>query len=139
MDQSHLTIEPLPKELASNASAQLPPDKTLSNFKNFLSEQLNMESQWEVANSETSYPSLYQNFMEGKFMFFGKKLSKSSEFFHPEPDLFSFTDIVEAMNTLIQETERITAKTVSQLKFLEERKKLRITLQLKDLVLLFLV
>ena len=37
-------------------------------------------------------------------MFFDKKLSKSSEFFYLEPDLYpSITDIVEAMNIIIQE------------------------------------
>ena len=41
---------------------------------------------------------------EGKFMFFDKKFSKSSEFYYLEPGLCpSITDIVEAMNTLIQE------------------------------------
>ena len=37
-------------------------------------------------------------------MFFGKKLSKSSEFYYPEPGLYpSITDSVDAMKTLIQE------------------------------------
>ena len=37
-------------------------------------------------------------------MFFGTKLSKSSEFYYLEPGLYpSNTDIVEATNTLIQE------------------------------------
>ena len=37
-------------------------------------------------------------------MFFDKKLSKLSEFYYLEPGLYpSITDIVEAMNTLIQE------------------------------------
>ena len=37
-------------------------------------------------------------------MFFDKKLSESSEFFYLEPGLYpSITDIVEAMNTIIQE------------------------------------
>ena len=91
-------------ELVSNASAQLLRDKTLSPFTNFLPEQLNLEGQWEVAISETSYPSMYQNVTEEKFMFFDKKPSKSSEFYYVEPGLYpSITDIVEAMNTLIQE------------------------------------
>ena len=59
---------------------------------------------WEVAISEISYPSMYQNVTEGKFMFFDKKLSKSSEFFYLEPGLYpSSADFVEAMNILIQE------------------------------------
>ena len=67
-------------ELVSNASAQLFPDNTLSSFTNFLTEQPYLDGQWEVAFSEISYPSMYQNVTEGKFMFFDKKLSKSSEF-----------------------------------------------------------
>ena len=91
-------------ELVSNASAQLFPDNTLSSFTNFLPEQLNLDGQWEVAISEISYPSMYQNVTEGKFTIFDKKLSKSSEFFQLEPGLYpSITDIIEAMNIFIQE------------------------------------
>ena len=91
-------------ELVSNASAQLFPDNTLSSFTNFLPEQLNQDGQWEVAISKISYPSMYQNVTEGKFMFFDKKLSKSSEFFYLEHGLYpSITDIIEALNILIQE------------------------------------
>ena len=91
-------------ELVSNASAQIFPGNTLSSFTNFLPEQLNLERQWEVAISEISYPSKYQNVTEEKIMFFDKKLSKSSEFYYLELGLYpSITDIVEAMNILIQE------------------------------------
>ena len=91
-------------ELVSNASAQLFPDITLSFFTNFSPEQLNQDGQCEVAISEISYPSVYQNVTEAKFMFFDKKLSKSSEFFYLEPGLYpSITDIVESMNILFQE------------------------------------
>ena len=39
-------------------------------------------------------------------MFFDIKLSKSSEFYYAEPGLYpSITDIVEAMNILIQERQ----------------------------------
>ena len=90
--------------LASNASAQLFPDNTLRSFSYFLPEQLNLDGQWEVAISKKSYPSMYQNVTEGKFMFFDKKLSKSSEFYYLEPGLYtSLTDLIEAMNILIQE------------------------------------
>ena len=57
-------------ELVSNESAQLFPDDALSSFTNFLPEQLNLEGQWEVAISEKSYPSRYQNVTEGNFTFF---------------------------------------------------------------------
>ena len=47
---------------------------------------------------------MYQNLTEGNIMFFDKKLSKSSEFYYLKHGLYlSITDIVEAMNTLIQE------------------------------------
>ena len=86
-------------ELVLNASAQLFSDNTLSSFTNFLPEQLNLNGQWEVAISEISHPSMYQNVTEGKFMFFDEKLSKSSEFNYLEPGLYpSITDIVEAIS-----------------------------------------
>ena len=91
-------------ELVSNASGELFPDKTLSFSTNFLPEQVNLEGQWEVAISEISYPSMYQMITEGKFNFFVKKLSKSTSTYSIEPGLYtSITDIMEAMNTLIQE------------------------------------
>ena len=91
-------------ELSSNASGELFSNNTLSFFTNFLPEQVNLEGQWEVANSEISYPSMYQNITEGKFRFFDEKLSKPTTSYNLEPGLYSsITDIVEAMNTLIQE------------------------------------
>ena len=91
-------------ELVSNASGELFPDNTLSSFTNFLPEHVNLEGQWEVAISEISYPSMYQNITEGYFKFFDDKFSKSTSPDNLEPGLYtSITDIVEAMNTLIQE------------------------------------
>ena len=102
--KSVFTMESFTIELVSNTCAQLFPDNTLSSFTNYLPEQLNLEGQWEVAISEMSYPLRYQNVTEGKFMFFGKKLSESSEFYYVEIGLYpSITDVVEAMNILIQE------------------------------------
>ena len=90
--------------LVSNASGELFPDNTLSFFTNFLPEQLNLEGQGEFAISEISYPSMYQNITEGYFEFFDEKLSKSTSTYNLEPGLYiSITDIVEAMNRLIQE------------------------------------
>ena len=63
-------------ELVSKASGKLFPDNTLSSFTNFLPEQLNLEGQWEVAISEISYPSMYQNVTEGKVLFFDKKIKE---------------------------------------------------------------
>ena len=91
-------------EIVSNASGELFPNNTLSSFTNFLPEQLNLEGQCEVAISEISYPSMCQNITEGKFKFFDEKLSKSTSTYNLEPGLYnSITDIVEALNKLIQE------------------------------------
>ena len=76
-------------ELVSNASGELFPDNTLSSFTNFLPEQVNLEGQWEVAFSEISYPSMYQNITEGKVMFFDTKLSKSTSTYNIEPGTWS--------------------------------------------------
>ena len=65
-------------ELFSNASGEFFPDNTLSSSTTSLPEQVNLEGQWEVAVSEISYPSMYQNVTEGKFKFFDKKISKST-------------------------------------------------------------
>ena len=91
-------------ELVSNASGDLFPDNTLISLTNFFLEQVNSEGQWKVAIAEISYQSMYQNITEGKFGFFDKRLSKSTSTYSIEPGLYtSITDIVEAMNTLIQE------------------------------------
>ena len=101
-------------ELVSNASAQLFSANTLSSPTNFLPEQLNLEGQWQIAISEKSYPSMYQNVTEGKLMFFDGKLSKSSELYFLEPGLHpSITDIDEAMNTLIQERHNYSRNCIT--------------------------
>ena len=56
-------------ELVSNAQSELFPDNTISSFTSFLPDQVNLEGQWVVAISEISYPSMYQNVTEGKFLF----------------------------------------------------------------------
>ena len=90
--------------MVSNASVELFSDNTLSSSTNFLTEQVNLEGQWEVAISEISYPSMYQNITEGKFKLFDERLSKCTSTYSIEPGLYTFiTDIVEAMNTFIQE------------------------------------
>ena len=91
-------------ELVSNASGELFPGSVLKSFTNFLPEQLNLEGHWEVAFSEISYPSMHQNITEGNVKFFDEKLSKSTSTYNLEPGIYtSIIDIVEAMNTLIQE------------------------------------
>ena len=91
-------------ELVCNGSSQLFPNNTLSSFTNFLPEQMNLDGQWEPAICETSDPLMYQNITEGKFIFYDDKLYETTEAYCLEPGLYSsITDIVEAMNTLIQE------------------------------------
>ena len=91
-------------ELVSNASGELFPNKTVSFFTNFSPEQENLEGQWDVAISEISYPSMYQNITERKLKFFDEKHSKTTSTYNLEPGLYTtITDIVEAMNTLLQE------------------------------------
>ena len=64
---------------------------------------MNLMGQWEVAFSEISYSSMYQDVTEGTFMFFDKKLPKSSESFYLEPGVYPcITDNVAAMNILIK-------------------------------------
>ena len=129
VDQSHSTMELFTEELVFNASAQPYLDNTFSSFTNFLPEQLNLEVQSEVEIWEISYQSRYQ------FIFFDNELSKVLDFYYLEPGLYpSITDIVEAVNTLIQE-DIPTAKAVSHLKCPEELKCLKFFLQMKDLVL----
>ena len=65
-------------ELVSNAFPQIFPTNTLSSFTNFLPEQMNLEGQWEVEISEKSYPSMYQNVTEGKFVFFDFQSQQNS-------------------------------------------------------------
>ena len=94
-------------ELVSNASGELFPGNTLTSFTIFLPERKHLEGQWEVAISEKSYPSMYQNITEGKFKIFDEKLSNSTSTDNLEPGLHSsITDIVEAMNMLIQEKNK---------------------------------
>ena len=66
-------------------------------------------------------------------MFYDKKFSSSSKFFSLEPGLYhSITDIVEAMNTLIQE-RRNPSENCIKVKVCRRTKKLRFTSQVKDL------
>ena len=90
-------------ELVSNASSESFPDNILSSFTNFLLEQVNLESQWEVAVSEIPYASMYLNVTEGKFFFHDIELSKTKDYYSLEQGLYHFTtDIVGAMHSLIQ-------------------------------------
>ena len=89
-------------EMVSNVSTHFFRDNTL--VANFLTDQMNLENQWEVAVWEVSYPSMYQNFAAVTFVFFDTKLSNSSELYYVECFLQpSTTATVGTMNTFIQE------------------------------------
>ena len=90
-------------ELVSNASFNCYPNNSLCSFTNFLPEQIHLKGEWEVAISEISYPSLYQNVTEGKFTFVDGRESpeekRKIQPMHVEPGLYpSIVDIVVAMN-----------------------------------------
>ena len=89
-------------ELVSNASFNCYPNNSLSSFTNFLPEQIHLKGEWEVAISEISYPSLYQNVTEVKFTFVDGRESpeekRKIQPMHVEPGLYpSIVDIVVAM------------------------------------------
>ena len=100
-------MDSLTIQLVSKASAQLLPDKTISSLAHFIPEQLNLESQWEGAILDIFCQKRYQKVKEEKFLLSLEKRLKSSEKFYLQPcPYLSFTDIVEAMNTVIQGRHR---------------------------------
>ena len=95
-------------EMVSNASLDCYPNNTLSSFKNFLTEQINLDGEWEVAITELSYPSLYQNITEGRFFYLYESTpdKKTSDYYTLDPGLYpSISDIVNEMNRKIQKRE----------------------------------
>ena len=107
-------MESFAKELVPNASAQLFSDNALNAFTNFLPVQLNLKVNGrlpiqEYPNHECTKMSLSEN-----LCFPTKKLSNSSEFYYLEPGLYpSTTEIVGAMNTLIQKRHNHNEKCIT--------------------------
>ena len=90
-------------EQVSNASFNCYPNNSLTSFTNFLPEQIHLKGEWEVAISEISYPSLYQNVTEIKFTFIDGRESpeekRKIQPMHIEFGLYpSNVDIVVALN-----------------------------------------
>ena len=84
-------------------------DNTKSSFTNFLPEQINLEGEWEVAITELSYPSLYQNITDGKFFYLDAATpdTKPSAYYTIDAELYpSISDIVNEMNNKIQEKQK---------------------------------
>ena len=106
-------------------------------FVQMLPEQLNLEGQWEVAISETFFPSMYQNVRLIKYMFLTRNFQSllTSTIYNL---VFTFPlRIVLKLWTLSLKKDTIKAKTVSQIKCLKEPKKLRFTLQFEGSGLAF--
>ena len=96
-------------ELVSNASFDYYPNNTLSSFTNFLPEQINLDGEWEVAITELSYPSLYQNITEGKFFYLDEATpdTKPLDYYTILSGLYpSNSDIFNEMHRIIQEREK---------------------------------
>ena len=97
-------MESFTKELVSNASAQLFPDKTLSSFTNFFTRATESGRSMRGCNFRNILPNNVPKCHGEKKMFFDKKHSKPSEFYYLEPGLYpSITYSVETMNKLIPE------------------------------------
>ena len=95
-------VESFTFEVVSNASFNAS-NASLSSFTNFLQEQIHLKGEWEVAISEISYSSLYQNVTKGKFIFIDGRESPEEKGklqpMHFESGLHpSFVDIVLAKN-----------------------------------------
>ena len=120
-------------ELVSNASFNCYPNNSLSSFTNFLPEQIHPKGECEVAISEISYPSLYQNVTEGKFTFVdGRESSKeNTQPMHFEPGLYpSIVDIILAMNDKVR--KRISAQKHVYNGFYVSVDKITIAIQLPE-------
>ena len=99
-------MESFTRELLSNACAHFFPDNSHSPFTKFLPEQLNLKGQSEIAISEKILTIKVPKCYRGKFVFFDKIFSKSSEFYELELACYrSITEFVEPMNTLIHERQ----------------------------------
>ena len=123
------------RQLVSITSGELLPDKRLKSFTNFLPEQVNLEGQWEVAISETSYPSMYQKTSEARLKIFDENFSKSTTTYNLELGLYTtITDIVKAMNTLIQQRNNHN-ETCRTVKVSPKTQKLQLFLQTIPLLL----
>ena len=97
-------------ELASNASIDCYPNNTLSSLANFQPEQINLDGEWEIAITELSNPSLYQNITEGKFFYLDEATpdTKPSNYYTLDPGLYpSISDIVNEMKKKIRNVKNM--------------------------------
>ena len=103
-DKSRLTIDSFTMELVSNASGELFPDNTLSSFINFSPEQVNLEGNMRCCNFKHILHINVPKHNGGLLQVFWRETFENyNSTYNLEPGLYtSITDIVEAMNTLIQ-------------------------------------
>ena len=105
----HLTMDSFTVELVSNASFDCYPNNTLSVYQLFT--RTNKPGRMGVANSELSYPSMYQNITGGKFYLLMTPLIEPSnhgkilKLYFLAPGLYPIAAVVKAMNKLISERE----------------------------------
>ena len=92
-----------------------------------------------VFNFGEILPSLYQNFIQGQFLFFEKKIRSHHTFIIWSPAFTLPIQTLLRLWTFPFRRNTLTVKAVSQLNCLEELKKLRLTLQMKDPILHLLV
>ena len=91
-------------DLVSNDSGELFPDNTLISFHNFLTKASKHGRAMGRRNFRKILPINVPKNSGGNLEFFDEKLSKSTTTNNLEPGLHtSITDIVEALNTLLQE------------------------------------
>ena len=91
-------------ELVSGATSQLFPNNTLSSITNFLPEQVTLVGQWQVAIPEILTHQCTKTLERGNLCFMMTDNPKSTEDYYLEFGLYSsINDIVEALNTLIQQ------------------------------------
>ena len=104
----HLEMNSFTVEFVSNASFDCYPNNKLSYFTNFHPEQTNLEGDWEVAITEISYASLYQNITKGKLFYLDKATpdTKQLDYYKLDPGLYpSISDIVNEMNKTFRNVE----------------------------------
>ena len=94
--------------MVTNASFDCYPNNTLNSIAILLPEQINLDGEWEVAITELSYPSLYQNITEGKIFYLDETTpdTKPSDYYTLDPGLYpSISDIVNERNRTFQKRE----------------------------------
>ena len=95
-------------ELILNASFDCYPIITLSSFTSLFPENIKIEGEWEVAITELSFQSLYQNITDGKFFYLAEETpdTKPSDYYTLDPCLYPpISDIINKKNRKARESE----------------------------------